>query len=109
MKPTINEILAARTAAGLTQTAAAAVIYSTLRTWQDWEGGQSSMHEGLFELFILKTKKIRDFELTKKQTRMAKELKPVQIEAIRSDNRLQKIIAVDYGISNHCVKLIKNS
>ena len=55
--PAPAEILAAREAAGLTQTEAAAVIYSTLRTWQDWEAGARRMHPGLFELFQLKTKR----------------------------------------------------
>lgn len=44
----------ARAKAGLTQTDAANVIYSTLRTWQDWEGGISHMHPGLWELWNAK-------------------------------------------------------
>jgi putative transcriptional regulator len=53
--PTQAQIVAARAAAGLTQSEAAAVIYSTLRTWQDWEGGQRKMNAALLELFQLKT------------------------------------------------------
>lgn len=53
--PTPAEIQRAREAAGLTQTEAGERIYSKLRTWQDWEGGQRRMHPGLFELFLLKT------------------------------------------------------
>lgn len=34
---------------------AAALIHSTLRTWQDWEAGVARMHPGLWELFCLKT------------------------------------------------------
>lgn len=45
------EIRAARERARLTQTAAASLIYSTLRTWQDWEAGIARMHPGLWELF----------------------------------------------------------
>jgi DNA-binding transcriptional regulator YiaG len=53
--PSSEGIKAARAAAGLTQPGAADVIYSTVRTWQDWESGQRRMHPGLFELFVLKT------------------------------------------------------
>ena len=52
--PTREEIRAARADSGLTQTAAAQLIYSTLRTWQDWEAGIASMHPGLWELFEAK-------------------------------------------------------
>lgn len=52
--PTPAEILAARKAARLTQTAAAAVIYKRLRTWQDWEGGIRKMDYAFWELFQLK-------------------------------------------------------
>lgn len=49
--PTPDEIRDARKASGLSQTAAAELIYSTLRTWQDWEAGKAHMHPGLWELF----------------------------------------------------------
>ncbi|MHB1619705.1 MAG: helix-turn-helix domain-containing protein [Sulfuricella sp.] len=49
--PTPDEIRAARKAVGLSQTAAAELIYSTMRTWQDWEAGKAHMHPGLWELF----------------------------------------------------------
>ena len=49
--PQPGEIRHAREAAGLTQTQAAHLIYSTLRTWQGWEGGSRQMHAGLWELF----------------------------------------------------------
>lgn len=55
--PTPEAIRAARRAAGLTQTQAAALIYCTLRGWQDWEGGKRAMHPAFFELFSLKAKK----------------------------------------------------
>lgn len=55
--PSPAEIRAAREAAGLTQTQAAALIYCTLRGWQNWEGGLRPMHPAFFELFLHKTKK----------------------------------------------------
>ena len=54
--PTPEEIREARKVLGLTQTAAAATIYSTLRAWQEWEAGNRRMHPGLWELFRTKTK-----------------------------------------------------
>lgn len=52
--PTPETIRAARLAAGLTQTAAAALIHGTMRAWQDWEAGARRMHPGLWELFQVK-------------------------------------------------------
>lgn len=52
--PKPEAIRAAREAAGLTQTEAADLVYSTLRTWQDWEAGIARMHPGLWELFTIK-------------------------------------------------------
>jgi len=52
--PTPAAIKSARTASSLSQSAAAALIYSTLRTWQDWEAGKAHMHPGLWELFEAK-------------------------------------------------------
>lgn len=52
--PAPAEIRAARTAAGLTQTEAGAVIYCTLRGWQDWESGARRMHPALWELWRIK-------------------------------------------------------
>lgn len=49
--PAPEQIRAARTAAGLTQTQAAALIHCQLRTWQDWESGARRMHPAFFELF----------------------------------------------------------
>lgn len=59
--PTPEEIKQARTDAGLSQPAAAALIYSTKRTWQDWEAGKNPMHPGLWELFRLKLAGRSDF------------------------------------------------
>ena len=55
--PTPTELRAGRAAAGLTQTAAAHLIHSTLRTWQDWEAGIARMHPGLWALFRIRTKR----------------------------------------------------
>ena len=58
--PDPAEVAAARLEAGQTQTEAAAVIYCTLRAWQDWEGGQRRMHPAFWELWLLKTRRRRD-------------------------------------------------
>ncbi len=52
--PNPTEVRAAREAAGLSQTAAAELVHSKLRTWQQWEAGDRHMHPGLWELFRLK-------------------------------------------------------
>lgn len=54
--PTPEDILAARKTAGLTQAAAAGLVYSKMRTWQDWEAGIANMHPGLWELFAIKAR-----------------------------------------------------
>lgn len=57
--PSPAEVLAARTAAGLTQTKAAEKVYAQLRTWQGWEGDKDrEMPPALFELFLIKTGQI---------------------------------------------------
>lgn len=53
--PIPAEVRAARKAAGLSQTAAAALIHCTLRGWQEWEYGNRRMHPAFWELFRLKT------------------------------------------------------
>lgn len=52
--PSPAAVRAAREAAGLTQSAAATLVCSTLRRWQEWEEGKHRMHPGLWELFNLK-------------------------------------------------------
>lgn len=52
--PAPAEVRSTREAAGLPQTAAAELIHSTLRTWQDWEAGKARMHPAFFELFKIK-------------------------------------------------------
>lgn len=56
--PTREEIRALRKLAGLTQQEAAARIYSTRRTYQEWESGNVKMHPALWELLNLKVTNI---------------------------------------------------
>jgi DNA-binding transcriptional regulator YiaG len=58
--PTPAEVRAAREAVGLSQTAAAELIHTTCRTWQQWEAeegtvGHRRMHPAFFELFRIKS------------------------------------------------------
>lgn len=53
--PTSAEIRAAREGAGLSQTEAAALIDSALRSWQDWESGRRRMHPAFWRLFLIET------------------------------------------------------
>lgn len=52
--PTPDEVRTARVVAGLSQTAAAALIHCTLRGWQQWEAGDRRMHPAFWELFRIK-------------------------------------------------------
>ena len=57
--PSPADIRAARLAAGLTQTDAAALVHTSLRSWQQWEADPSishhrRMHPAIWELFRLK-------------------------------------------------------
>ena len=52
--PSPEQIRAARELAGLTQTAAACLLHSTCRVWQQWEAGDRRMHPAFWELFRLK-------------------------------------------------------
>ncbi len=53
--PTPDEIRAARERAGLTQDEAAALVLSTLRSWQRYEYGERRMHPAIWELFRIKS------------------------------------------------------
>lgn len=57
MNPTPQQIINARNNARITQTEAAEMVHSKLRTWQSWESGQSKMHQAIWELFKLKLSK----------------------------------------------------
>jgi hypothetical protein len=61
-KGALEALPAARAAAGLTQTAAGALIYSSLGAWQRWEAGLRRMHPGLWELFNIKSTEMRGKE-----------------------------------------------
>jgi len=52
--PSPQEVRAAREAAGLSQTEAAALIHCTLRGWQEWEAGNRRMHPAFWELWLIK-------------------------------------------------------
>ena len=57
--PKPDEVRAARERAGLTQTEAAELVYTTLRNWQQWEGAERAMHPAFWELFQIKLKAAR--------------------------------------------------
>ena len=52
--PTPAEILRAREDAGLTQQQAADLLFSSWRTWQNWEAGERRMPPAAWELFNAK-------------------------------------------------------
>lgn len=57
-QPAPAEIKAARVAAGLTQTQAAALVHAGLKTWQNWEsetGEARRIPLASWELFLIKT------------------------------------------------------
>lgn len=53
--PAPESVKAARESAGLTQTAAAELVHSTCRSWQQWEAGDRRMHPAVWELFRIKS------------------------------------------------------
>ena len=53
--PNPYEIIGMRTNARLTQKQAADIVFSGLRTWQQWEAGDRRMHPAIWELFLIKT------------------------------------------------------
>lgn len=53
--PAPEQVKAAREAAGLSQTAAGALVHTTCRTWQQWEAGDRRMHPAFWELFRIKS------------------------------------------------------
>ncbi len=58
-KPVADEIRAARLAIpNLTQTEAAALIFCSLKTWQQWESGIRQMHPAFWELWRIKSKRL---------------------------------------------------
>ena len=55
--PSPEEIRARREVGGLSQTAAAELIHTTCRVWQQWEAGDRRMHPAFWELFKTKSEK----------------------------------------------------
>lgn len=56
---TPQQIIKARNAARITQTAAAALVHVSLRTWQKWEAGDARMPQAAWELFTIKVKECK--------------------------------------------------
>jgi DNA (cytosine-5)-methyltransferase 1 len=61
--PKPKEIIAARLDAGLSQTAAAELVHTSCRAWQQWETeegteGHRRMHPAFWELFRIKVKEL---------------------------------------------------
>jgi DNA-binding XRE family transcriptional regulator len=71
--PSPQEVRAAREAAGLTQEAAAALLWSSKRNWQQWEydgpdpAEARRMHPALFTLFLLLTKQMTVAQVLKER------------------------------------------
>lgn len=53
--PTPSEIRELRERLGMTQTEAAALVYFSMRAWQEWEAGERRMLPAVWELFRIKT------------------------------------------------------
>ena len=58
-KPSPKHIQQLRHHIGLTQPEFAEMLHSKWRTVQDWEMGKSTMHEGLWELALIKAERIK--------------------------------------------------
>jgi len=67
ISPTPEQIKQTREDAGLTQSQAASLIYSKLRTWQHWENGDTPMHPAFFELFTLKIANLNNLKSRKRK------------------------------------------
>ena len=57
--PTPDEIVQARTDAGLSTEQAASKIWSTQRAWQFYESGDRRMHPAIWWCFLQRTKHLR--------------------------------------------------
>lgn len=60
--PNREDIRGVRLFTGLSQTAAAALVHSSCRSWQQWEAGDRRMHPAFFELFRIKAAQVRSRE-----------------------------------------------
>ena len=56
IQPTPEQIRALRKSLGMTQTQYGELVYSKLRTVQDWEGGLRTMHLSTWELLHIKAR-----------------------------------------------------
>ena len=56
--PKPAEVREARDRVAITQTAAAALLHTTCRVWQQWEAGDRRMHPAFWELFRIKASKL---------------------------------------------------
>ena len=63
--PAPDIIRSARSAAGLSQTAAAALVHAGMRAWQEWEAGRRAMPAAAWELFLLRTDQYTGYRLIK--------------------------------------------
>ncbi len=52
---TPDEVFGARFTARLSQSDSAALVYTTTRSWQQWESGARKCHRAFLELFCRKT------------------------------------------------------
>jgi DNA-binding transcriptional regulator YiaG len=52
--PHPDEIVSVRAAAGLTQAQCAKLLYTSLRSWAQWEYGERKMHPAFWELLKIK-------------------------------------------------------
>lgn len=55
---TPNRVIAMRKALGRTQSECAALAGVHLRTWQKWEGGETSPRPQTWELLLIKTREV---------------------------------------------------
>ena len=53
--PTPEEVRAARAAAGHTQLQASALIFGSLRAWEDYEAGARRMHPAIWAWYLIAT------------------------------------------------------
>jgi DNA-binding XRE family transcriptional regulator len=63
--PKPKEVISLRLDAGLSQTAAAEMVHTSCRTWQQWEAEEGSaghrrMHPAFWELFRIKVRELSE-------------------------------------------------
>ena len=54
--PSARQVRAAREAAGLSRTSAAALVYRSVRVWEKYETGERNMDPAIWELWQLKVR-----------------------------------------------------